>query len=225
MGRAVSGPANATALGLLACHHCSTAWQGAAEGQACARCGSRLHRRKPASLQRTWALLLAAYLMYLPANLLPVMVTSSLINTQVDTILSGIIYFWVTGAWHLAVIVFVASFLVPLFKLAALTTLVVMAQRRSRARKLERARLYRVVEFIGRWSMLDVFVVSLMAGLVRIDGIAEVSAGPGIAAFGAVVVLTMLASLSFDPRLIWDGIPLADRAHPSLPLPHDPTHV
>ena len=119
--------------------------------------------------------------------------------------MSGIIYFWVSGSWVLAAIIFIASFLVPLFKLAALILLLITAQRRSSWRLLQRAKLYRLVEVIGRWSMLDVFVVTLLTGLVQINGFATVYAGPGIAAFAAVVVLTMLASLSFDPRLTWDA--------------------
>ncbi|MBB1602320.1 paraquat-inducible protein A [Variovorax sp. UMC13] len=191
--------------GLIGCRHCGTAWAEAEDGAPCGRCGTALHLRKPDSLNRTWALLIAACVMYLPANLLPVMITRTLFGSQNDTIMSGVIYFWVTGAYGLAAIVFVASFLVPLFKLAALFVLVVSAQRRSRWRRLERAKLYHVIEIIGRWSMLDVFVVALLAGLVRIQGFAEITAGVGIAAFGAVVVLTMLASLSFDPKLTWDG--------------------
>ena len=192
-------------LGLLSCNHCGTVWRDAAEGEPCGRCGTHLHRRKPQSLQRTWAYLIAACIMYVPANLLPVMITKSLLGTQYDTILSGVIYFWVSGAYGLAAIIFIASFLVPLFKLTALILLAVLAQRHSDWRQPERARLYQALEVIGRWSMLDVFVVSLLAGLVRIQGFAEISAGVGIAAFGAVVVLTMMASLSFDPRLTWDS--------------------
>jgi paraquat-inducible protein A len=190
--------------GLMSCHHCSAVWEGAAEGEHCERCGTHLHTRKPDSINRTWALLIAASILYLPANLLPVMITKSLFGTQQDTILSGVIYFWVSGAYGLAALIFIASFLVPLFKLTALTLLNFMAQRGSDWRQQDRATLYRVLEFIGRWSMLDVFVVSLLAGLVRIQGFAEITAGFGIAAFGAVVVLTMLASISFDPRLTWD---------------------
>ena len=190
--------------GLMSCHHCSAVWEGAQEGERCGRCSTRLHTRKPDSINRTWALLVAAAILYLPANMLPVMITKSLFGTQQDTILSGVIYFWVSGAYGLAALIFIASFLVPLFKLTALTLLNLMAQRGSDWRQLERAKLYRVLEVIGRWSMLDVFVVSLLAGLVRIQGFAEITAGVGIAAFGAVVVLTMLASISFDPRLTWD---------------------
>ena len=198
-------PARAIDSRLIGCRHCGTVWQDADDGTRCGRCGTPLHIRKTDSLNRTWAFLIAACVMYLPANLLPVMITRTLFGTSDDTIMSGVIYFWVTGAYGLAAIVFVASFLVPLFKLAALFVLVVSAQRRSNWRRAERAKLYHVIEIIGRWSMLDVFVVALLAGLVRIQGFAEITAGVGIAAFGAVVVLTMLASLSFDPKLTWDG--------------------
>jgi paraquat-inducible protein A len=198
------GLVSARAAGLVGCHDCGTVWRDAAEGAACGRCGARLHSRKPDSLSRTWALLATAALLYLPANLLPVMTTRSFLGTQEDTILSGIVYFWVTGDWLLAVIVFVASFVVPLFKLGALALLAAAAQWRAQWGRAERTRLYRLIELIGRWSMLDVFVVALLAGLVRLQGFAEISAGPGIACFGAVVVLTMLASAGFDPRLGWD---------------------
>ena len=197
-------------LDMIGCRHCGTVWEGAADGEACGRCGTRLHIRKPDSLNRTWAFLVSACLMYIPANMLPVMMTRSLLGTSNDTILSGIIFFWVSGSYGLAAIIFVASFLVPLFKLAALFVLVVSAQRRTNWRREERAKLYHLIEIIGRWSMLDVFVVALLAGLVRIQGFAEITAGVGIAAFGAVVVLTMLASLSFDPKLTWDGYPDED---------------
>ena len=200
----------AVELGLVGCRRCGTVWEGAVDGQACSRCGTRLHIRKTDSLNRTWAFLIAACLMYIPANLLPVMITRSLLGTQHDTILSGIILFWVSGSYGLAAIIFIASFLVPLFKLAALFVLVVSAQRRSNWRREERSKLYHMIEFIGRWSMLDVFVVALLSGLVKLQGFAEISAGTGIAAFGAVVVLTMLASLSFDPKLTWDGEPEED---------------
>lgn len=194
----------AASLGLEACRHCATVWRGAKDGEACGLCGTRLHSRKPDSLNRTWALLLAACLLYIPANLLPIMITKSLFGTQQDTILSGVIYFWVSGAYGLAAIVFIASFLVPMFKLTVLLLLLISVQRRSTWRQPERAKLYHIIEIIGRWSMLDVFVVSLLTGLVQIQGFAQITAGVGIAAFGGVVVLTMLASLAFDPKLIWD---------------------
>jgi len=206
---------------LHGCHHCGTVWEGAAENAQCTVCHGRLRQRKTDSLTRTWAFLIAACIMYIPANLLPVMVTSTLLDVQQDTIMSGIIYFWTSGSWELAVVVFVASFLVPLFKLVSLILLTVSAGRRSSWQRLQRAKLYRLVEAIGRWSMLDVFVVALLAGLVQIEGFAKINAGVGVAAFGAVVVLTMLASLSFDPRLIWDedtedGADAVDDEHPAV---------
>jgi len=196
----------ATEVGVIGCHHCGTVWQDAQRGDRCEVCHSRLHVRKTDSLNRTWAFLIAACIMYIPANLMPVIITSTLLDEQRDTIMSGIIYFWVSGSWELAIIVFIASFLVPLFKLVSLILLAVMARRRSRWRRFQRARLFRLVEAIGRWSMLDVFVVSLLAGLVQIEGFAKITAGVGVAAFGSVVVLTMLASLSFDARLTWDDV-------------------
>jgi paraquat-inducible protein A len=195
---------DAVALDVIGCHHCGTVWEGARPGQRCGVCDAPLHVRKSDSLNRTWALLIAACIMYVPANLMPVMITRTLFDEQRDTIMSGVIYFWTSGEWGLAVVVFVASFLVPLFKLTALILLVLCARRRSSWQRLQRAKLYRVIEAIGRWSMLDVFVVSVLTGLVKIHGFADIQAGIGIAAFGAVVVLTMLASLAFDPRLIWD---------------------
>jgi len=191
---------------IFPCHHCGTVWQGAQQDEQCEVCHAPLHRRRIDSLNRTWAFLIAACIMYIPANLMPVMITSTLLDEQRDTIMSGIVYFWVSGSWELAIVVFVASFMVPLFKLVALIILTVSARRRSSWQRLQRAKLYRVVETIGRWSMLDVFVVSLLTGLVQIEGFAKITAGIGVAAFGSVVVLTMLASLSFDPRLIWDEV-------------------
>ncbi|SEJ77563.1 MULTISPECIES: paraquat-inducible protein A [unclassified Variovorax] len=205
--------ATSASLGLMACRHCAAVWKDAREGDACGRCGTHLHVRKPQSLARTWAFLIAACMMYIPANMLPVMITRTLFGAQYDTILSGVIYFWVSGAWGLAAIVFIASFLVPLFKLAVLFLLLVLAQRGSTWRQRERAKLYHIIEIIGRWSMLDVFVVSLLTGLVQIQGFAVITAGVGIAAFGSVVVLTMLASLSFDPKLTWDSKEAQALAH------------
>ena len=196
---------SAREMGMIRCSHCGTVWRNAGGGERCERCRARLHSRIPDSLSRTWALLLTAAILYLPANLLPVMTTRSLLGVQEDTILSGVIYFWVTGDWTLAAIIFIASFVVPLFKLGALMLMAVAVWERSDWARPERTRLWRIVERVGRWSMLDVFVVSLLAGLVKAENVAEITAGPGIAAFGGVVVLTMLASISFDPRLAWDA--------------------
>jgi paraquat-inducible protein A len=212
---------HAARLNLTACHHCGAVWEHAPVGEVCCHCASALHARKPNSLNKTWAFLITACIMYLPANLLPVMTTSTVFGAKDDTILSGVIYFWVNGAYGLAAIIFIASFLLPLFKIAALLILVVLAQRRSNAYRYERAQLYHLIEAIGRWSMLDVFVVAILARLVHIQGFAEINAGVGIAAFGAVVVLTMLASLSFDPKLIWDDAATAEANQASLEQKND----
>jgi paraquat-inducible protein A len=196
----------AASLNMVACAHCAKLWNAVEAGERCGCCGAKLHMRKPNSLRRTWAFVIAACILYLPANMLPVMITSTFPGEeQHDTIMSGIIYFWISGSWAVAAVIFIASFVVPLFKLAVMILLLITVQQRIRWRLLQRAKLYRVVEIIGRWSMLDVFVVSLVTGLVQIPGFVEVHPGPGIAAFAAVVILTMLASMSFDPRLLWDA--------------------
>ena len=192
-------------MGLIVCHICGTVWQGAKDGDQCGRCETRLHQRKPNHINRTWALLIASFLMYVPANLLPIMVTKSIIGIQNSTIMGGVLYFIASGEWALAIIIFAASFLVPLFKLITLTFLLVLAEKRSAWRLKERAKLYRVVEAVGRWSMLDVFVVCILAGIVQLSNFSQVIAGPGVMAFAAVVILTMLATLSFDPRVTWDN--------------------
>lgn len=189
--------------GWVSCSHCSTVWDGAPNGEKCLKCGASLYSRKVNSISRTWALLIAACIMYIPANIYPVMLTQSFLGTQYDTILSGIIYFWISGSWGLAAIIFIASFLVPLFKLIALAVLLITVQRKNQTNQRQHTYLYHLIEFIGRWSMLDVFVVSILAGLVQIKGLAQITAGFGITAFASVVVLTMLAALSFDVRLIW----------------------
>jgi paraquat-inducible protein A len=131
--------------------------------------------------------------------------------------MSGVVFLWQSGSWPLAAVVFFASVMVPLLKIIALVYLAASAQRRSRRQPLQRTRLYRLVEFVGRWSMLDIYVITILVALVQFQGLATIQAGPAAVAFGAVVVLTMFAAMSFDPRLIWD--PLADAPHPEQP--HD----
>jgi paraquat-inducible protein A len=197
----------AVAQGLANCHCCGLlAAVDGPHAAHCRRCGCDLHPRKPDSIARTWAFVIAAAIMYIPANVLPMMVTDTLFGTQSDTILSGVAYLWHAGSWPLALIVFVASVAVPMLKLMSLVILLVSVQRRSTWDPLQRTRLYRLVELIGKWSMLDIFVVALMVTLVQLKVLATVSAGPAALAFGAVVVLTMFAAMSFDPRLIWDSM-------------------
>lgn len=192
----------------LSCHVCGLVSADThAPHQRCLRCHARLHHRRPDSVKRTWAYLIAAAILYIPANLLPVMYTHSLFGQEDDTIISGVLYFWDSGSPGLAAIIFIASIVVPLLKLAVLSLLAWTAQHRSHWRPMQRTVLYRLVEFVGRWSMLDIFVITLTVALVRFQTLATITAGPGALAFCAVVVLTMIASMQFDPRLIWDPIP------------------
>lgn len=195
---------------LAGCHACGQVQAlpggqgGAHAAHRCRRCRAVLHLRKPDHLARTWALLLAAAILYIPANVLPVMHISTLLGDSDHTILGGVVELWHGGSWDIAVIVFVASVVVPLTKLLALGLLAVLVQRRNVANLRQRTRLYELVEFIGQWSMLDVFVVILLAALADFQGLMQISAGAGAAAFGLVVILTMLAAMSFDPRRGWD---------------------
>jgi paraquat-inducible protein A len=192
-------------LGLIGCHVCGQVCRDVQrEDAACPRCGSALHRRTPYSCTRTWALLIAAFIFYIPANFLPIMRTASLGDVDDNTILSGVIELWVKGSPDLAVIVFTASIMVPMMKFLVMSTLLLSAHRGTSWARRQRAMLYRLVEFIGYWSMLDVFVVALLTALVQFGFFSEVEPLPGVVYFGLTVILTMLASQSFDPRLIWD---------------------
>lgn len=192
----------AAELGVVGCHTCGLVCS--ADSPRCPRCASPLHRRKPDALARTWALLIAALILYVPSNVLPVMYTSMLGRGEASTILHGVVEFWKAGSWDIALLIFVASVAVPSAKFLVLGTLLVTAQRRSSWARLQRARLYRFVELIGYWSMLDVVVVALVCALVQFRLLGTAEPRLGIVFFGVVVVLTMLAAMSFDPRLTWD---------------------
>lgn len=195
----------AIAAACARCHDCGLLARLSRAGHAhCPRCGGALHLRKVRSLERTWALVIAAALCYVPANVFPVMTVTSLGKRQADTILSGVLYFLEHGDWPLALVIFTASVVVPLAKLIALTALLLSVHRHSRWRPADRTRLYRVTEMIGRWSMVDIYVVTILVALVRLGNLATIEAGTGAVFFGAVVVFTMLAAESFDPRLVWD---------------------
>ncbi len=198
----------AAQLGLFGCRTCgqvSQLAQPVPEGTPlhCSRCDTALNHELPASLQRTWAYTLAACILYIPANLLPIMSTRSVFGDGQHTILGGIEDLRASGDWLLALIVFIASIAVPLLKVGALILLATTAQRRSRWKQLERAQIYRMIDAVGHWSMLDVYVVVLLVGTFSFGALGSVQPGPGLLSFGAVVVLTMLAAGSFDPRLIW----------------------
>jgi paraquat-inducible protein A len=194
--------------GLLVCHTCAQLQRAPdRSGEAtCERCGAMLHLRKPDSLLVSWVLLAMAMVLYVPANLLPVMETGSLFGFQRDTILSGVKFLWNGGDWLIASIIFVASIILPGVKIGSLGLLLATSQRRSTWRPHLRARLYRAMEAIGRWSMVDIFVMALLVALVQFRTVAQIHAGPGAIAFAAVVMLTMFAAMAFDPRLIWDPL-------------------
>ncbi|WP_085812860.1 paraquat-inducible protein A [Geoanaerobacter pelophilus] len=203
-----SGIPSAASNGLCSCHVCRLVSRRSrfSRREHCPRCGATLHFRKPRSVERCWALVIASYILYIPANLLVMMETGSLINYRKDTIVSGVVHLWKTGSWMIAVIVFIASVAIPVLKLFSLTFLLISVQRRSTWRPRQRTRLFRLLEAVGRWSMLDIYVVTLLAALVQLGSLAVVKAGPAAVAFGAVVILTMFATMQFDPRLIWDPL-------------------
>jgi paraquat-inducible protein A len=191
--------------GLLVCDVCELLHRDAPGEVDCSRCGTPLHTRKRLSLSRSWAFLIAAGLLYIPANTLPILESGSLFGSQSDTIMSGVVFLWKEGSWVIALIIFIASIMVPGVKLVSLSFLLVAAQRRWAWRPDERARLFRATHYIGRWSMVDIYVGGLLVALVQLKPFASVEPGPGAIAFGAVVILTMLSSMNFDPRLTWDA--------------------
>ena len=170
----------------------------------CPRCASDLSKRKKDSLSRTWAFLIAAYVLYIPANTIPIMTFTEFGKRQSDTILSGVVYLVDTGQWPLALLIFFASVVVPILKLLILSALALSVQFDFRWNPLDRTKLYRLTERIGRWSMVDIYVVTILVALVQLGAVAQVEAESGAIYFGAVVVMTMLAARAFDPRLIWD---------------------
>jgi len=172
--------------------------------QICPRCKGRVTPRKVASISRTWALLVAAFILYIPANIFPIMTLISFARESKETILSGVYQLFASGQWGIAVVVFIASIFVPIFKISALVFLVISVQMKMKWAPKFRTTLYRFVEWIGRWSMIDIFMLSVLIALVRLKKLATIEAGPGALAFAAVVLLTMFASKAFDPRLIWD---------------------
>ena len=206
---AVVSPAAITAMqhGLQGCEVCGllSRPEGRREEGRCPRCGEHLHFRKPASLQRTWAYLAAAAICYVPANVLPVLTTTTFAGSESDTILQGVVLLWSPTGWPLSLIVLFASIMIPSAKILTMGYLLVTVQRGSIQSNEQRIRLYRLVELIGRWSMVDVFVDAFTAALVQLQPLMSVAPGPGLFFFAAVVVLTMLAVESFDPRLIWDA--------------------
>ena len=189
---------------LVSCHTCALLNHDDGSDDACPRCGTALHPRTENSLARCWALVLSAALLMIPAQVYPVMTVSQLGRGEPDTILSGVVKLLSGGYFGLAAIVFIASIVVPVAKLIALVVLLRSVERGSAWRPRDRTLLYRITEIVGAWSMVDVFLVGLLSGLVSLNLLANIEPGVGATFFGAVVVLTMFAAHSFDPRLIWD---------------------
>jgi len=212
-GTLSTGTLSAAEAGLLACETCGLLSRPVHVAQPghCPRCGAHLEWRRHQSIQYTWALIIAAAICYVPANLLPVLNTATLVSSEPDTIMSGVIFLYESGSWPLALIVLIASVMIPLGKLIALAYLLISVQRRSIKSNRERTRLYRLVDLIGRWSMLDVFVDTFIVALVQLAPLMYVQPGAGVPFFMAVVILTMLAAESFDSRLIWDASKTSDK--------------
>ena len=192
----------ANAQGLAGCHTCGKV-SPVALGR-CPRCGTPLHLRKPDSVSRTMAFMFAALALYIPANFLPMMTMVELGYSTENTIVGGILYFWNTGAYPIALVILTASILIPLLKILALTWLCLAASGKLHPSPKRLGRIYWLTELFGRWSMIDIFVVGILVALVQIGNYMTVTPGPGALAFGGVVVLTMFAAMSFDPRLLWD---------------------
>ena len=191
---------SAAAHNKIGCHRCTKVVD--AGFSKCDRCGAALHIRKPASIQYTLALLITAVVFYIPANTLPMLSTRLLGNDSAATIVAGAVELWSHGSYPIAAVIFIASIFVPLIKFISMFWLCFSV--RASHSQLARTKIYRINEFIGRWSMIDVFVVALLVAMIQMGNIISIVPGPAVAAFGCSVVLTMLAAQSFDPRLIWD---------------------
>ena len=196
------GGTSAAGAGIASCHQCGKLSAGSVH--RCSRCGARLYFRKRHSIQRTWAFLVTAILLYVPAMALPIMDTSILGETIASTIIGGTILLWEEGSYAVAITVFLASVFVPVAKFAVLLFLLLSIRGRESWRVSDRVVLHRVIDFVGRWSMLDIFVVAILVALVQMGVLATIVPNTGAAAFAASVVLTMLAAGSFDVRLIYD---------------------
>lgn len=200
-------PTTARQAGLIRCHTCGKLAFDVGHDcheAHCPRCHAPMHMRASNSLSRTWALLITAAILYVPANILPIMTVTYFGAGEPDTIMSGIILLLQIGSYPIAAVIFIASILVPLLKMVALLILLLSVQLKWLLDDRQRTRMFRAVELVGRWSMLDIFVIGLLVALVNFGSIAQIVSGPGATAFGSVVVLTMLAATTFDARLIWD---------------------
>ncbi len=197
-------PCGATA-GAIGCETCGLVSAPHAHDAHCPRCDSVLHPRRPNSIQRTWALVIAAAILYIPANYYPVLSVVQLGAGQPSTILGGVEELVTARQYPLAALVFFASIAVPMLKLFGLSIMLIATQTGLAGRLRDRTRLYHIVRFIGRWSMIDIFMESLLGALVAFGAVITIQPGMGALAFCAVVILTMFAAETFDPRLMWDA--------------------
>jgi paraquat-inducible protein A len=207
----------AAAHGLAGCHSCGKVSPVMLE--KCPRCGAVLHLRKPNSITRTVALMIAAAILYIPANMLPIMTVVELGVVSENTIVGGMLTFWRSGAYPIAIVIFTASILIPFLKIVALTWLCLAATGKLHPSPAMLGKIYWFTELLGRWSMVDIFVVGILVALVQLGNYMTITVGPGALAFSCVVVLTMFAAMSFDPRLLWDRFDLLPIAPSPLTEP------
>jgi len=194
----------AAARGLAGCHTCGKV--SPVSLKHCPRCAARLHLRNPHSIQTTLALMTAATILYIPSHLLPIMTVTELGEVTHNTIISGMLWFWRSEAYPIALVIFTASILIPILKICALGWLCAAATGHVHPSPTALGRIYWFTELLGRWSMVDIFVVGILVSIVRLGNYMTVIPGPGALAFAGVVLLTMFAAISFDPRLLWDRL-------------------
>lgn len=216
MSAASAQPVRGAAKGLASCHVCEKV-SPVSLGR-CPRCGSAIHLRKPNSLNRTIALVIAAAVMYIPANLLPIMGFRELGVLTESTILKGLIQFWNAGSYPIAIVIFTASILIPILKIFSLLWLCAAAKGIVPHSSKVLGRVYWVTELLGRWSMVDIFVVAILVTMVQLGNYMRVTPGPGALAFAGVVILTMFAAMSFDPKLLWDQLEREQAEKANQPL-------
>lgn len=189
-------------MGLVACTRCTKVWPG--ETERCGRCGHRMQSRDPGSLQRAWAWWVVGLICYIPANTYPMLSTRTLVSKSEDTIVGGAVELAHHGSYGIAIVILVASVLIPIGKFAVIAALAIGVRRGTRMSQLRRHQLYEVVEYIGRWSMIDVFVVAILSSLVQLGALASIAPGKASLFFALSVIFTMLSAQSFDSRMIWD---------------------
>jgi paraquat-inducible protein A len=195
--------------GLAVCHTCMAL--NSVNAKHCSRCGSLVHSRIPDSIQRTLALLIAASVLYIPANIFPIMTTVQFGQSVDSTIIGGVVLLWKMKSYSVALVILIASVLVPIGKILSIAALSWTVSREKTTSRRQRTSLYRITELVGKWSMVDVFVVAILVALIQITGIIVIRPGSAALAFAGMVILTMFAAESFDPRLIWDQVQQGER--------------